>query len=86
MPKKEVDYSKYNFPELAKSVHNAYEQERQEEKERQEVREERGREFLKNMQDGKVNPMGDTYKKGGKVSLTSKRRGDGCCIKGKTRA
>jgi hypothetical protein len=25
-------------------------------------------------------------KKGGKVSLASKRRGDGCCIKGKTRA
>ena len=32
----------------------------------------------------RVNPMGDTYKKGGKVSSASKRA-DGCCVKGKTR-
>lgn len=32
----------------------------------------------------KMNPMGDTYKKGGKVSLASKRA-DGCAIKGKTK-
>ena len=31
-----------------------------------------------------TNPMGDTYKTGGKVSSASKRA-DGCCIKGKTR-
>jgi len=29
--------------------------------------------------------MGDTYKKGGKVSSASKRA-DGCCIRGKTKA
>jgi hypothetical protein len=32
-----------------------------------------------------TNPMGDTYKKGGKVSSASKRA-DGCAIRGKTRA
>ena len=32
-----------------------------------------------------TNPMGDTYKKGGKVSSASKRA-DGCCIRGKTKA
>ena len=31
-----------------------------------------------------TNPMGDTYKTGGKVTSASKRA-DGCCIKGKTR-
>ena len=31
-----------------------------------------------------TNPMGDKYAKGGKVSSASKR-GDGCCIKGKTK-
>lgn len=32
-----------------------------------------------------TNPMGDKYKKGGKVSSASKRA-DGCAIRGKTRA
>jgi uncharacterized protein YuzE len=32
-----------------------------------------------------TNVMGDTYKKGGKVSSASKRA-DGCAIRGKTRA
>ena len=32
----------------------------------------------------RVNEMGDTYKKGGKVSSASKRA-DGCAVKGKTR-
>ena len=31
----------------------------------------------------RVNAMGDTYKKGGSVSASS--RADGCCTKGKTR-
>ena len=31
----------------------------------------------------KMNAMGDTYAKGGKVSASS--RADGCCVKGKTR-
>jgi len=86
MPEKEVDYSKYNFPEYAKAIRDGYERERQEKKERQEALEEGGRKFLKNMQDGKVNPMGDTYKKGGKVKSSASKRADGCCIRGKTRA
>lgn len=35
-----------------------------------------------------TNPMGDTYKKGGKVKSkvsSASKRGDGCCVKGKTR-
>jgi hypothetical protein len=32
-----------------------------------------------------TNPMGDKYKKGGKVSSASKRA-DGCAIRGKTKA
>jgi len=32
----------------------------------------------------RINEMGDTYKKGGKVSSASKRA-DGCAVKGKTR-
>jgi hypothetical protein len=32
-----------------------------------------------------TNPMGDTFKKGGKVKSAS-ARADGCCIRGKTRA
>ena len=32
-----------------------------------------------------TNPMGDKYKKGGKVKSASSRA-DGCCIRGKTRA
>ncbi len=31
----------------------------------------------------RVNEMGDTYKKGGSVSASS--RADGCCVKGKTK-
>jgi len=36
------------------------------------------------MEEGKMNPMGDTYKKGGKVSSASKRA-DGIAVRGKTK-
>ncbi len=45
----------------------------------------RGDAARKGMEEGKMNPAGDTYKKGGSVSSASKRA-DGCAIRGKTRA
>lgn len=39
----------------------------------------------KNMESGNVNPMGDTYKKGGKVKSSASTRADGCAQRGKTR-
>jgi hypothetical protein len=44
----------------------------------------RGDAARKGMEEGKMNPAGDTYKKGGSVSSASKRA-DGCAIRGKTR-
>jgi hypothetical protein len=45
---------------------------------------EAGETAVKGMEEGKMNPMGDTYKKGGKVSSASSRA-DGCAVKGHTR-
>jgi hypothetical protein len=50
-----------------------------------EKRKESGKTAVKGMQEGRMDAMGNAYKKGGKVSSASKRA-DGCCIKGKTRA
>ena len=43
-----------------------------------------GEEAVKGMEEGRMDAMGNAYKKGGSVSSASKRA-DGCCIKGKTR-
>ena len=85
MPKKEVDYSKYNFPEHAKAIHEIYEEQRQEKKANEEDRKERGQQAVKGMEEGRMDQMGNTYKKGGKVKSAS-ARADGCAIRGKTRA
>jgi hypothetical protein len=85
MAKNEIDYSKYNFPEYARSLHNAFEEQRQEKKAREEDRKERGQQAVKSMEEGRMDQMGTAYKKGGKVKSAS-ARADGCCIRGKTRA
>ena len=43
-----------------------------------------GEEAVKGMSEGRMDAMGNAYKKGGSVSSASKR-GDGCAIKGKTK-
>ena len=85
MAENEKDYSKYNFPEHAKAIHEIYEKQRQEKKAREEDRKERGQQAVKGMEEGRMDQMGNTYKKGGKVKSAS-ARADGCCIRGKTRA
>jgi len=83
MAKNEIDYSKYNFPEYARSLHNAFEEQRQEKKAREEDRKERGQQAVKSMEEGRMDQMGTAYKKGGKVS---KCPYDGLAERGKTRA
>jgi hypothetical protein len=43
-----------------------------------------GEEAVKGMSEGRMDAMGNAYKKGGSVSSASKRA-DGCAIKGKTK-
>jgi len=86
MAEKKIDYSKYNFPEYAKSLHNAFEEQRQEKIAQEEYRRESGEQAKKNMEEGRMDQMGTAYKKGGIVKSSASKRADGCCIRGKTRA
>ena len=45
---------------------------------------ERGEAAVKGMSEGRMDQMGNAYKKGGKVSSASSRA-DGCAVKGKTK-
>jgi hypothetical protein len=45
---------------------------------------EAGEAAVKGMEEGRMDAMGNAYKKGGKVSSASKRA-DGCAVKGHTR-
>jgi hypothetical protein len=86
MAKNEIDYSKYNFPEYAKSINEIYEKQRQEKKANEEDRKERGQRAVKGMEEDRMDQMGTAYKKGGRVKSSASKRADGCCIRGKTRA
>jgi len=55
-----------------------------EEKAAKESRKESGKAAVKGMKEGRMDAMGNAYKKGGKVSSASSRA-DGCCVKGKTK-
>jgi hypothetical protein len=48
-----------------------------------ENRKESGKAYVKNMQEGRMDNMGNSYKKGGKI--TASTRADGCCQRGKTK-
>ena len=43
-----------------------------------------GEEAVKGMEEGRMDAMGNAYKKGGSVSSASKRA-DGCAVRGKTK-
>jgi len=84
-----------NFPEeaaalrgvLEKHAKEKYEARAEAEKNATEnaaARAEMGATFKENMKAGRVDEMGNAYKKGGSVSSASKRA-DGCCVKGKTK-
>jgi hypothetical protein len=84
-----------NFPEeaaalrgvLEKQAKEKYEARAEAEKNATEnaaARAEMGATFKENMKAGRVDEMGNAYKKGGSVSSASKRA-DGCAVKGKTK-
>lgn len=60
------------------------EKEAADKKSAKESREASGKAAVKGMSEGRIDAMGNAYKKGGKVSSASKRA-DGCAVKGKTR-
>lgn len=74
-------------PEQQKKYYadNKADAKKKEEKKDYEIFGSRGDAARKGMEEGKMNPAGDTYKKGGSVSSASKRA-DGIAIRGKTRA
>jgi hypothetical protein len=85
--KKYVD----NFPEMKASLQRAFELKRKEDaaieaesERRSKKRAEQGENFKENMLRGRVDAMGNAYKKGGKVKSAS-ARADGIAQRGKTR-
>ena len=73
-----------NFPRQAAVIRQGLEDKVKAEKEREKDRAGKGATFKKNMEEGRVDEMGNTYKKGGAVGSASKRA-DGIVQRGKTR-
>lgn len=80
-----------NFPEMKASLQRAFENKRKEDEaikveaeRRKQKRAEAGKNFKENMESGRVDEMGNAYKKGGKVSSASSRA-DGIAQRGKTK-
>ena len=87
MAEKRVD----NFPEMKASLRRAFEMKRKEDaaieaeaERRKQKRAEAGEAFKESMGAGRVDEMGNAYKKGGKVKSASSRA-DGIAQRGKTR-
>jgi len=74
-----------NFPRQAAVIRQGLEDKVNAEKAREKERAEGGASFKENMDSGRTNAMGDTYKKGGAVRSSASRRADGIASKGKTR-
>ena len=77
-----------NFPEMKASLQRAFENKRKEDEaikveseRRKQKRAEAGKNFKENMESGRVDEMGNAYKKGGSVSS----RADGIAQRGKTK-
>ena len=84
-----------NFPEEAAALRRVLDKQAKEKAEERAAMEKKseenaaaraakGKTFKKNMESGRLDEMGNAYKKGGKVSSASSRA-DGCCVKGKTK-
>ena len=71
-------------PAWQKAFDKQAEKEAAEKQASKESREASGRAAVKGMTEGRMDAMGNAYKKGGKVSSASKR-GDGCAVRGKTK-
>ncbi len=76
--------TKDNFPRQAAVIRQGLEDKVKAEKEREKARADKGATFKENMEAGRVDEMGNTYKKGGKVASASSRA-DGIAVRGKTR-
>jgi hypothetical protein len=74
---------KDNFPRQAAVIRQGWEDKAKAEMARDRDRADKGRAFKENAESGRTNAMGDTYKKGGSVSASS--RADGMASRGKTR-
>lgn len=73
-----------NFPRQAAVIRQGFEDKAKAEMAREKDRADKGATFKENMEAGRMDEMGNAYKKGGMVSSAS-RRADGCATKGKTR-